>query len=430
MATQMGWTFGGPLAARSVHREGGLFRHSPADAFLVAAALLHAGFVVTLFLGVAPRGPLGLSFTALAFGGSLCWNSNTVSHNHLHKPFFRFRTLNRTLSLLLTAVMGVPQSIWRARHYWHHAGEPAGQKPQRLTVENLAEVALVAAIWLGMLFAVPERFLFAYLPGYGLGLALCHVQGRMEHALVDRPLRGLSYYGRLHNLVWFNDGYHAEHHRWPAEHWTRLPARRGEVNAPGSAWPPLLRLLEHAPTLGARWQAAALTALERLALRSARLQRFMVSTHERAFRRLIAGADQAPIKHIAVIGGGLFPRTVIVLRKMFPESRIAVIDYSDASVRTAREFLRGRGELSGIEFRVEEFSPSRHSDFDLLVAPLAFVGARRALGRVRCRVAVVVHDWLWHRSGERSETVSWLLLKRVNLFRGRAAGLAGHAPER
>ena len=400
----------------------GLFRHSPADAVLVAAALLHIALVASLFLFVAPVGPLGMSMAAIAFGGTLCWNSNTVSHNHLHKPFFRSRGLNRALSSLLTAVMGVPQSIWRGRHLWHHAGEPLGQKPRVLTAESLGELALIGALWLGMVLAVPGTFVLAYLPGYVLGLALCHVQGRMEHALPEQPLRGISHYGRLHNRLWFNDGYHAEHHRWPAEHWTRLPARRGEIKAPESAWPPLLRCLEHVSA--ARLQATLLTALERLALRSKHLQRFMVSTHERAFRRLIADQGSSAVERIAVIGGGLFPRSVIVLRKLFPESRIAVIDRSAGSVRIAKGFLCGRGlDLSGIDFRVEQFDPTRHADFDLVVAPLAFVGERGALRQVRCRFALVVHAWLWNRSGERSETVSWLLLKRLNLFGGAAGSL-------
>ena len=33
---------------------------------------------------------------------------------------------------------------------------------------------------------------------------------------------GVSSYHRLYNWVWFNNGYHAEHHYRPRVHWTRM----------------------------------------------------------------------------------------------------------------------------------------------------------------------------------------------------------------
>ena len=61
-----------------------------------------------------------------------------------------------------------------------------------------------------------------------------------EH--LDGHTGGICHRGRLHNLVWLNDGYHAEHHRWPGAHWTQLPARRLR-GAACSAWIPVLRAL-------------------------------------------------------------------------------------------------------------------------------------------------------------------------------------------
>ena len=33
----------------------------------------------------------------------------------------------------------------------------------------------------------------------------------------------VSCYSRLYNFVWFNNGYHQEHHFRPQVHWTELP---------------------------------------------------------------------------------------------------------------------------------------------------------------------------------------------------------------
>ncbi len=33
---------------------------------------------------------------------------------------------------------------------------------------------------------------------------------------------GVSSYHKLYNLIWFNNGYHAEHHYRPKVHWTKM----------------------------------------------------------------------------------------------------------------------------------------------------------------------------------------------------------------
>jgi fatty acid desaturase len=32
----------------------------------------------------------------------------------------------------------------------------------------------------------------------------------------------VSSYGKLYNAIWFNNGYHAEHHYKPKVHWTKM----------------------------------------------------------------------------------------------------------------------------------------------------------------------------------------------------------------
>src|SRR5688572_26243094 len=204
------------------------------------------------------------SIPLIAIG--MWWTANTAAHNFIHRPFFSGRVLNAGFSLLLTTVMGVPQDLWRQRHLSHHA--KSGLR-LRITSQLIAEVGLLAGLWVALAALEPVAVLSLYVPGWLCGLALCAVQGHYEHS------RGTtSHYGRVYNALCFNDGYHVEHHARPGVHWTQLPRR---ATSPGrsSRWPPLLRWLD----------AIGLDGLERLALRSPSLQRFVVSRHREAFER-------------------------------------------------------------------------------------------------------------------------------------------------
>jgi hypothetical protein len=64
------------------------------------------------------------------------------------------------------------------------------------------------------------------MPGYLAGLGLCLLQGHFEHAGGTT-----SHYGWLYNRLFFNDGYHVEHHRRPGIHWTQLPFETSPRNA-------------------------------------------------------------------------------------------------------------------------------------------------------------------------------------------------------
>ncbi len=170
--------------------------------------------------------------------------------------------------------------------------------------------------------------------------------------------------------------------------------------------------------LGNVLQARVLAWLERtLLLRSERLQRFLVVHHLGAFRALLARLDQPP-RRVAVVGGGLFPRTVLVLRELLPTSELVVIDASEANVAIAQEFLTGTVDgTRGVSFVVGWFEPERAQGFDLVVIPLGFAGDRDALyeDRLSSRPATVIHDWAWRRRGDASECVGGFLFRRLNL---------------
>jgi hypothetical protein len=399
-----------------------LFRHSPRDAWLVGLAVFHGGLLAFGLTRVHLLDDWGALAFASLFGLGVCWSSNTVSHNHLHQPLFRTKALNVTLSWLLTLSLGVPQTLWRARHFWHHAGEPAQSRPRVVSRALAAEAAAILVLWCGLLAHSPRAFLTAYLPGYALGLLLCRLQGEMEHRQTRSRTRGVSYYGRLYNWLWFNDGYHAEHHRFPSEHWTRLPARSGERVVAESAWPPLLRWLARPRPAPGAVQAGLLGSLERIALHSRLTRRYLLWSHERAFRLLLPRQEHVTLR-VAIIGGGLFPRTALVLRKILPHAQLTIVDQSEESLRIAREFLvKQKLDAGGLRFEHAAFGPLLADAHDLVVAPLAYVGDPSALLTASAGRLLLLHEWIWQRSSPHSAVISWLLLKRLSLVDQRRDG--------
>jgi hypothetical protein len=354
------------------------------DAPLLALAGLHG-----LFLAAWPTLPV--------IGVGVWWNSNTIAHNFIHRPFFRARSANLLFSAYLSVLLGIPQTLWRDRHLAHHAGSTFHW---RASPQLAAETTLILALWTVLAALHPRFFLTVYLPGYLLGLALCRLQGHYEHAGGD-----VSHYGAVYNFLCLNDGYHAEHHANPAAHWTALP-QRIDPAARVSRWPAPLRWLDDTGLAN-----MGLDALERLVLRSPRLRRFVLSRHRRALQALLPQLlPRVPCAaRVAIVGGGIFPRTALLLQELLPAASLTIIDADAANLATARALIRG------VEFIHVRYVPSGTSGYDLVVIPLSFDGSRAALERHPPAPAILVHDWIWRRRGE-SRIVSFALLKRINLI--------------
>jgi hypothetical protein len=362
-----------------------------ADVGSRAAVRWHA-----LFVGLSiAHGALIVAAPSIAVVAiALWWNANTIAHNFIHRPFFRSRWANRAYSLYLSLLLGFPQRLWRDRHLAHHADRPIRV---HATVQLGTEAAAVAALWIGLATLFPVAFLRIYLPGWAIGLALCQLHGYYEHA------RGTtSHYGRLYNLLFFNDGFHVEHHARPHAAWWTLPAPSGGEAVRSSRWPAVLRWLD----------ACTLAGLERMVVSSTRLQRFVLSAHERAFRTLLT--DPERVRRVTIVGGGLFPRTAIVLGRVTSHAELTIVDARADHLDTARQLLADRADGPRATFACDTFDPAVASDADLVVVPLAFEGDRRRVYESPAAPLVLVHDWIWNRRA-RSVVISWLLLKRLNL---------------
>lgn len=408
---------GGPGSGALRRQEAGaLLRHGSADRVVLGLALAQ-GLLGLAVLAAGAEGRLPSWAVALWVAIGLWWCSNTIAHIQIHTPLFRRRRLNRAFNFYLTGLMGLPQSLWRARHLWHHAGEPRARAP-RVSARMLApELALVLAVWAAIAWASPGLFLGAWLPGWLMGLMLCGLHGHFEHAganLADDP--GVSCYRRAYNRLWLNDGFHAEHHRWPSLHWSRLPERRLPA-ARASRWPPVLRWLDGFGATANRLAARILDRLERPALGSRLLQDWLLDRHGRALERVLAPslAGAPPPARVIIVGGGLFPRTVLCLRRLLPDAELEVIESQAAHIDAARAWLAERDlPAGGIHFRLGDYAAEDLVGADLAVFPLGFRGDRSALYREPPARLTLIHDWIWRRRGDAGTVVSPLLLKRLN----------------
>lgn len=252
-----------------------VFAHSPLDGWLVAAALLQA---VVMAGGALSCGAVHWSVTAVLALLSvfmICTNFQCVAHNFLHNPFFRNERLNTAFAVFNSLLIGGAQSLYRIHHLHHHkhnndlpdprtgatrdftstwrySRRPgreesilsyallgyfrsdfrylfAEARRRRLMPNVVAEFAALATVVLLLAVLNPWGLLAFYLPVWFLGNAGAMAENYLEHFGAtpgNRKTDSVSCYGRLYNLVWFNNGYHQEHHYRPQVHWTRVPEIR------------------------------------------------------------------------------------------------------------------------------------------------------------------------------------------------------------
>lgn len=150
-----------------------------------------------------------------------------------HAPLWRYALVGAFSTLLEVArALLTVTRLWRVGREGRNLLELASKSPGRRARE-LRQVQLDRAaqfVALCLFAAVSWRWtLFCYLPAFYLALVLVNVQNYYEHygaAPEDGYADSVSYYGRLYNLLAFNDGYHQEHHLRPQAHWSQMPAVR------------------------------------------------------------------------------------------------------------------------------------------------------------------------------------------------------------
>lgn len=255
-----------------------VFRYSAYDAI---PALCGVG-IVALFLGTflcfssLTGWVLALAFVAVT--ASYAWNLQCISHNFIHNPYFTNPWLNRAFGVLETIAIGVPHILYHHYHLNHHAGENDAKGPDgttkdwssiyrygrgdaaetfwkycivsffrvelgpvlRVTARHGAghlwqlavETAVLVGFWATLALGDWRYLLFFYLPSYYLGWVISYAEGYLEHYGAqpgNHYANSVSSYNRLYNLLWFNNGYHQEHHWDPKRHWTKMEELRRDM---------------------------------------------------------------------------------------------------------------------------------------------------------------------------------------------------------
>lgn len=216
----------------------------------------------------------GLGLYAFSVG----WNLNSVAHNFIHNPFFASPRLNRAISYLISWSLLTPQTMYRYVHLKHHVGNADRPKPDGTTVDplsiyqygdqGLAEPLLtyvflqffrdddpfvlagkirakrpgearealnefwsMLVVW-GIFLIIAWPFALLGAVASYFGQCLSNLSGYYEHlgGNPDEPIAwGVSTYAPIYNFVFMNNGYHAEHHYRPRQHWTQMRALHEEV---------------------------------------------------------------------------------------------------------------------------------------------------------------------------------------------------------
>jgi fatty acid desaturase len=248
-----------------------LFRYSVADVIIVLCGVGIVGVIFWTFLCFNTLAWWVLAPAFIFVMWSYCWNLQCISHNFIHNPFFTSTWLNRAFSVLETFALGVPHVFYHHYHMNHHWGDNDVKGPDGTTrdwssiyrygkggqpeafwryclvsffrvqlapvirvvirhgrkevAQAIVETIVLGAFWVAMALVNWRYFVFFYLPSYYLGWVLSYAEGYLEHYGAQPGnyyANSVSSYFWLYNLLWFNNGYHQEHHWDPKTHWTRM----------------------------------------------------------------------------------------------------------------------------------------------------------------------------------------------------------------
>ena len=135
----------------------------------------------------------------------------------------------------------------------------------------------------------------------------------------------------------------------------------------------------------------------------------MIWVHRQAFKRLLKG--EVKFRSVLIVGGGLFPRTLLALKKLYPCASFTIID------KNRKNLYRVKIKYpESANYICDDFKNIDPIQFDLIILPLAYSGLKQELYQQVPAASVVLHDWLWNMKGRKGVIISIFLLKRMNLI--------------
>jgi fatty acid desaturase len=242
-------------------------KYSSKDSILALISITQLFIIFIVFF--YPLSSLQILAAALATTLLIGTNYQCISHNFIHTPFFKSNNLNNAFSILNSLCLGLPQSVYREHHMNHHrfnndplkddsslykfgnAGKEEGVLSYcligvfrtdlkslflraRKTSGKLVLFELVAVLifFLLLLKTSPTLFVVFYISTWYFGQVFALLENYAEHhgaKLHDRQRDSVSCYNRIYNLIWFNNGFHQEHHFRPMVHWTEIRKVKDEL---------------------------------------------------------------------------------------------------------------------------------------------------------------------------------------------------------
>jgi fatty acid desaturase len=247
-----------------------IFAYTYWDSIPVILGILHLFYLVGLIVFFDNLSLPLFILLASIYAISISWNINGISHNFIHNTYFKSEILNKIFSLILSLTMVFSQTFYEITHNKHHLGNSdlpdengnthdwisiykhgKDGKPENVWSyclkgyfrDNIPEIYKEIAkknvgsanfgvfeIFASVLFVIAGLIInwkatLCLVPFYYIGHCLSYLNGYYEHfnGNPNKPIAwGVSSYSWLYNLVWFNNGYHAEHHYRPRIHWTKM----------------------------------------------------------------------------------------------------------------------------------------------------------------------------------------------------------------
>jgi fatty acid desaturase len=238
-----------------------MYKHHRLDAILSLISLLQISLLILPFVVDVSTSQLILLILINLF--LIGTNYQCVAHNFIHNPFFKSTFLNQAFSVLNSLCLGIPESVYRIHHLEHHRHNNNPAKDESSTYrygkngeeENIflystlgvmrtdlvslyktalkqsplvhVELLSLSLFIAGLSILNWKLFLGYVLTSYVFGQVFALWENYCEHHYADfsdRKRDSVSCYNSIYNIVWFNNGYHQEHHYSPTIHWTEIPS--------------------------------------------------------------------------------------------------------------------------------------------------------------------------------------------------------------
>ncbi|MDF1782509.1 MAG: fatty acid desaturase [Alcanivoracaceae bacterium] len=277
--------------------------HNKMDAWVVLVVAAEVAALVTIVLLNRHLAWWFLVPVGILISVVICANYQSQAHQAIHNPFFVYKPLNSLFGVMCSMALGMPYTLFKHHHFNHHTGNndkpsqpratrdlsssyrfsPREDKPENLLIytllgpfrldwgyyirqarkkgdilnvvtESLAIIGMMLCFaWIDLHF-----FLVWYLPVWVAAQHLSFFHNYVEHHNAipgNRLTDAVSCYDRAYNFLFFNNGYHQEHHFSPSTHWTQMKALRAQM-LPDEA----RKVVRHGHFMNFRWRPAAHSA--------------------------------------------------------------------------------------------------------------------------------------------------------------------------